>query len=344
MNDTTSHITWIDTLKGIAIILVVIGHAIAWNFTDFGELIEYGPKKDLLWFHFIYSFHMPLFFWISGYLLPRKDASFKALQSVIWRRFYTLIIPLLTSGSILYFLSMGGAIIWFLKALFEFILIAYIYEYFRYRYSFGIIQDVLFIFLLYFLMRIAYKYVDGTQLNNILSMEYLLFGNYIGFFAGILCKRYKILMEKMNTNVMFTLCFVLFVIVFSVYLYFPDIPIIVRVKSWLLPVCGIICMIYLVKNRIDQMGVITKCVNYLGQHSLEIYILQDFFVFRLLNLGEYEISMVHSVFYMDVFWGHTCMLLSSILIAALMISLCLITMFVIRSSNVLSIILLGRKN
>lgn len=45
---------WIDSLKGFAILLVVIGHL---NFVS-NELNQY-----------IYSFHMPLFFFISGYLL-----------------------------------------------------------------------------------------------------------------------------------------------------------------------------------------------------------------------------------------------------------------------------------
>ena len=108
MKESPLHISWIDTLKGIAIILVVIGHAIAWNFTEFEELIVNGPKKDFLWFHFIYAFHMPLFFWISGYLLPRQDTSFKAIRGAIERRFYTLIIPLIVSGGILYILSTGG--------------------------------------------------------------------------------------------------------------------------------------------------------------------------------------------------------------------------------------------
>lgn len=34
MSETPKHIGYIDTLKGIAIILVVVGHALAWNFKD----------------------------------------------------------------------------------------------------------------------------------------------------------------------------------------------------------------------------------------------------------------------------------------------------------------------
>lgn len=44
-----------DVLKGIAIILVIIGHC------------EFGPFRA-----FIYSFHMPLFFFVAGYFLKKR--------------------------------------------------------------------------------------------------------------------------------------------------------------------------------------------------------------------------------------------------------------------------------
>ncbi len=43
-------IEWIDVLKGIGIILVILGHT------------------HVLFRTYIFSFHMPLFFFISGYL------------------------------------------------------------------------------------------------------------------------------------------------------------------------------------------------------------------------------------------------------------------------------------
>lgn len=51
------HIEWIDSLKGLAIILVVLGH-------------NTGGENDA--YHFFYTFHMPLFFLISGFLFSMK--------------------------------------------------------------------------------------------------------------------------------------------------------------------------------------------------------------------------------------------------------------------------------
>ena len=55
MNDL--RISYIDQLKGIAILLVVLGHVIGYN----------NCEDSFLW-RFIYSFHMPLFMFISGYV------------------------------------------------------------------------------------------------------------------------------------------------------------------------------------------------------------------------------------------------------------------------------------
>lgn len=48
---------WIDDLKGFGIILVVCGHVLASGVAT----------------HLIYFFHMPLFFWVSGYLFRIRD-------------------------------------------------------------------------------------------------------------------------------------------------------------------------------------------------------------------------------------------------------------------------------
>jgi len=62
----TKRILWIDYAKAIAIFLVVLGH----SFTPTG-----GGNLEVK--NFIYSFHMPVFFFLSGYLWRMKDDSFK---------------------------------------------------------------------------------------------------------------------------------------------------------------------------------------------------------------------------------------------------------------------------
>lgn len=70
----TKRIVWIDLAKAIAIVLMVIGHS----------AIPEGLSK------WIFSFHMPFFFFVSGLFLNTKKDSFRHF---LRKRLYSLIIP-----------------------------------------------------------------------------------------------------------------------------------------------------------------------------------------------------------------------------------------------------------
>jgi len=72
--------TSVDLLKSLAIVLVVLGHAIQYTVRDF----DLNPL-----FRIIYSFHMPLFMFVSGYLAFRK----KMQSSYLYKRFASLVVP-----------------------------------------------------------------------------------------------------------------------------------------------------------------------------------------------------------------------------------------------------------
>lgn len=114
---------WIDSLKGILILLVIVGHAIA-------KVIGNEAANNDYWWCLIYSFHMPTFIAVSGYLQYRsKSSNKKPLQLQIWRRFGQLMIPFLV-WSVLFFtirgridsypncILMPNTTFWFLWALF----------------------------------------------------------------------------------------------------------------------------------------------------------------------------------------------------------------------------------
>lgn len=50
-------------------LLVVLGHVLAWQYGKYGQSFSVPEAEEhpslLLWWHIIYSFHMPLLFWIS---------------------------------------------------------------------------------------------------------------------------------------------------------------------------------------------------------------------------------------------------------------------------------------
>lgn len=74
-----------DITKGIGIILVILGHT------------EY-PYRDL-----IYTFHMPLFYIVTGYLFDFSKWE-NDMKGFIKNRFFKLIVPYLYSCVFFYFI------------------------------------------------------------------------------------------------------------------------------------------------------------------------------------------------------------------------------------------------
>lgn len=73
--------TRIDSLKGLLILLVILGHIIGTCGT--------GTLNEDVW-QFIYSFHMPLFILVSGYFMKLKDD-----KATFWRSLSPLVTVLL---------------------------------------------------------------------------------------------------------------------------------------------------------------------------------------------------------------------------------------------------------
>ena len=83
----------LDIAKGIAIILVVIGHSIP----DAGTKKGISSESLALLHSFIYSFHMPLFFWISGYFVNTLS-TVQSRKAQIWKKFQRLMVPYIFVG------------------------------------------------------------------------------------------------------------------------------------------------------------------------------------------------------------------------------------------------------
>ena len=77
--NTKKRLCYLDILKGIGIILVVVGHI----------------YQNDMFFNWVYSFHMPLFFFAAG-LVYRE----KSIMGDIKRRFQTIVIPYFCFGSL----------------------------------------------------------------------------------------------------------------------------------------------------------------------------------------------------------------------------------------------------
>ena len=124
---STKRLVWVDSLKGWLIILVVLGHAIQ-------NTLGAACGSNHLW-NIIYSFHMPAFMAMSGFVAYRPNRSLgmgiSNCISTIYRRFLQLVIPFviwtlillviksgLTLGNIKLYLFYPDKGLWFLWVLF----------------------------------------------------------------------------------------------------------------------------------------------------------------------------------------------------------------------------------
>ena len=73
----TKRIDWIDAAKGFAILLVMMGHSDP-------------PEVVMTW---LYTFHVPLFFFLSGYVFKIKNG--ENFLSFVRRKIFTLVVPMI---------------------------------------------------------------------------------------------------------------------------------------------------------------------------------------------------------------------------------------------------------
>lgn len=78
-------ITYIDLFRGFGILFMIMGHI------GFGGIFK----------HFIHAFHMPMFFFISGYFYKKDNISF---SSLLLKKGKTLLIPYFSFGLIYFFI------------------------------------------------------------------------------------------------------------------------------------------------------------------------------------------------------------------------------------------------
>lgn len=96
MENKTRNNYW-DIIKGLAIILVVIGHCI-----QYGSGQSYIDNRlffDNPVFKIIYSFHMPLFIFVSGYFYESSLQKY-SIKELIFKKLQAIAIPLISWGGV----------------------------------------------------------------------------------------------------------------------------------------------------------------------------------------------------------------------------------------------------
>lgn len=288
-------IVYLDALKGYAILLMVMGHCLAWSFEDW-NLVIYNIDKPCnvkmagFLFQLIYSFHMPLFFIISGYLSYKNNVI--SLNNV-QRKSKRYLIPYILTGFILLGLE-GNYGYWFLLSLWELSMLCVLYSIIVTRFETkgsSIIKDILLLLVYYYIV----KYTIGI-IPVYYNLDFAKCTNYfIPFFFGYVMRKYPLKFDYLTDKKMLTFYLVSFAMMFSFrywdfrnYDMFNLTGKINHLIFIFMPLIGSLIFIQIFRKGINKH--IESMFAYLGGVTLEIYVLHELFVVQIPSVGEFWLS------------------------------------------------------
>jgi hypothetical protein len=321
-------IIYIDNLKALAIFTVIIGHVFYFTWNQYSNSI---------WNHLIAAYNMPLFFFLSG-MFAKEGMTIKQ----IGRKAKQLLIPTATIGGVYAFfkdgiheLLFGGSHFgyWFLPTLF----IMFIFFYVRCQivkvfFNNKSVKIILLLDLLYMLgvwgiTKILAHYIT-ENIYNLICLNQIT--NYVLFFwGGFLTWKNKekiSLVIKMKLDVVYALCFLIFGVAFYFCYYsgYETTGLFRKIMALFT-----IPLLLILFRRITFNNNIQKIFSYVGTHSLEIYVLQYFFLPTTYSLDN------------SVMGGVNCLALA-LLESVLVVILCVILIKVIDINKYLNLIFFGK--
>lgn len=319
---------YIDNLKALAIFTVVIGHVFYFTWDNY---------VNNVWTYLIVSYNMPLFFFLSG-MFAKEGMTVKQ----IGRKAKQLIIPTVTIGGTYTYLNNGmhdyffGAShfgYWFLPTLF----IMFILFYIRcllvkvYPKNNGVknmlLMDLLYMLGVWGITKILAHYIP-ENIYNLICLNQIT--NYVLFFwAGFLTWKNKEKISsaiKMKLDVIYALCFLIFGVAFYFCYYsgYETTGLFRKIMALLT-----IPLLLILFRKITFNKNIQKIFSYVGTHSLEIYVLQYFFLPTTYSLGN------------SVMGGVNCLALA-LLESVIVVLLCVILIKIIDINKYLNLILFGK--
>lgn len=341
MTSSSERLDYLDFLKGFAIFLVVMGHFLAWTFpadVDRGYFPLFVKNA-------IYSFHMPLFFFVSGYLvdLKRKEWKLGTGINVIWKRVQTLILPGLSFLLILY--ARTGAVYfeWFLKVLFEmyfaYVLTRLISHYLLNKISVEMVLHVGVVAAIFFVKRL----LTGTSVNGLLSFS--AFCNFYPYFLlGYVCCRFGLDKFVVSKDWVYSACLVAWCVLFFAMggIDFPG-------KKYIIAFSAIV-VCFKIAQSIDfsKQSLIIRTLIRWGKISLAIYLISPMVIPWFPELGMYFIkadayepygNVTHSLHVTTIFLQ----LFSGVLISLYVCVVCSLLKKIVEKSKILNFALFGEK-
>ncbi|MGL4997908.1 MAG: acyltransferase family protein, partial [Cetobacterium sp.] len=290
----------ITLAKGIGIILVILGH----SFTFTGLNIFNDPINNYI-LRTIYSYHMPLFFLISGFLSNigienlNKKFYFTKIKRLMIPYFFINIIDAIPrylfndlvnnkSNSLGKVLLYSGAATWFVYTLFILFLIFPVLE------KYIIKKDKYFLFGIFLIVLNFLKIGSNIELftvNRLLNL-----GIYF-YFGYILKPYYKKYYDKYSENIILYFIFIIgFLLLGNKYENY-------KLSYIFYPFLGIITtFLFSIRIKKNTNNSIFKFLYFCGENSLAFYLLESFCgtIYRVILIKfiplEYNFLLVSSFF------------------------------------------------
>lgn len=328
----------LDALKGLAILLMVMGHVLAWSYSDSSFLhrqivaLPSNLAYSAIVYKIIYSFHMPLLFFVSGYLFFKtNDWTRNYLWITIKKRTQRILIPYVITGFIL--LAYKGYYgYWFLQVLYILNIIVAIEMYLlRKKKCNGLLEVVMHILVWLFLLVIQ-KISPINDSGKILYLSNLM-SSYPAFVCGVMMKKYD--MEQMLKNQYVNIGMLCVFIVSFIGFEYLDLQ---GVSFHLLRFIRYIALIIFLWNLFvyysDRME--NGFLSYLGKITLQIYLFHLFFVMIFSQVGDFIVSIN------DMCTNVVFQILYSLIISLVSIFFCIIVSKVLLANKFLNTLLLGK--
>lgn len=281
-------IVYIDNLKALAIFTVVVDHVFWFSWDHY---------SDNIWYYLIKAYNMPLFFFLSG--MFAKD---NMNPGQLGRKAKQLLIPTLVVGSIstiirgtfneLLFDSTHCGY-WFLPTLFVMFTLFYIRclmmkglrKLFKFNETLTVALDVLFLFGVLGCSKIAGRYLSRDIIN--LFCLGGIYDNAVFFWLGFLIWKYKVALSPFlhkYKDWLYAICFLCFGALFF-YIHYSG----YETRGLLTKIMAVLTiplMMILFRKVTIGNGKCQSVMSYIGAHTLEIYVLQYFFLPTKYQLGD----------------------------------------------------------
>ena len=329
MCKSKTRIEFIDIIKGLAIILVVIGHTSP-------NKTEILPYKSL-----IYAFHMPLFFILSGIFVAtcRENYSLQTLKDFLHKNFIALIVPFIIWGTIymnfsfsnLIYLCFGSWIsfahihtltsLWFIVVLF----VARIYLELFYmlinKLKLKIEYSICIAIPLFFTLGFCLPHYNDitTQNGNFLSYDIAFVAAGFMLIGSLLKPCIKKITELKNIYLIMLMIFsgLLFICGFSLTDYTHEFMLMANATYTNIPaflfcsLTGSFCLIF-AGILIYKIPVKKRLLNFLGQNTLGIFLVHRYIVVAFLTFLQTHTTL--SRLSINIIITITALIISSLLV------------------------------